>query len=94
LPASDGLPRETSDHAAAGKIEIFKGHYMKESSNTDSKKPDSDRREFLRKSIYAAYATPIITALLVEEASAANSINGACSRRWCENKGLSYPCCP
>ena len=26
---------------------------------------DQDRREFLRKSVYAAYATPLITTLLV-----------------------------
>lgn len=34
---------------------------------------DDTRREFLRKSVYAAYATPIITALLVSNASAAAS---------------------
>ena len=32
-----------------------------------------NRREFLRKSVYAAYATPLITALLVEQASAFQS---------------------
>ncbi len=31
---------------------------------------DRDRRDFLRTSVYAAYATPLITALLVEKASA------------------------
>jgi hypothetical protein len=31
------------------------------------------RREFLRKSVYAAYATPVITVLLVEQANAAAS---------------------
>ena len=31
---------------------------------------DEERRSFLRKSAYAAYATPLITALLVEEAAA------------------------
>ena len=31
------------------------------------------RRAFLRKSIYAAYATPVIMALLVDKASAAKS---------------------
>ena len=30
------------------------------------KELDTDRREFLRKSIYAAYATPLITILLVD----------------------------
>jgi hypothetical protein len=32
-----------------------------------------ERRDFLRKSAYAAYATPVITALLVDKASAAAS---------------------
>ena len=31
---------------------------------------DEERRSFLRKSVYAAYATPLITALLVEDAEA------------------------
>lgn len=31
---------------------------------------DPERRDFLRNSVYAAYATPLITALLVEKASA------------------------
>jgi len=46
-------------------------------SNT---KPDDGaaRREFLRNSIYAAYVTPSITALPVEQASADKSI--ACDR--------------
>jgi hypothetical protein len=46
----------------------------------DANLPDRDldnvnnsRREFLRNSVYAAYATPLIAALLVEEASAASS---------------------
>ena len=34
---------------------------------------DTERRDFLRNSVYAAYATPLITALLVEKASAATS---------------------
>ena len=44
---------------------------------------DEKRREFLRKSVYAAYATPVITALLVSEASALQSTNanpGACQK--------------
>jgi len=36
---------------------------------------DEGRREFLRKSAYAAYATPVITSMLVEKASAAKSWN-------------------
>jgi hypothetical protein len=42
---------------------------------------DEARRDFLRKSVYAAYATPVITLLLVSEASALKSPNsspGAC----------------
>jgi len=55
-------------------------------SNDNEKNHDADRREFLRKSVYAAYATPLITALLVEEASAKNSNNnGKCSKNWCQN---------
>lgn len=34
-----------------------------------------DRRDFLRKSAYAAYATPIVLSMLVEKASAAKSWN-------------------
>ena len=41
----------------------------------DSDHVNNSRREFLRKSVFAAYATPLITALLVEEASAKNSGN-------------------
>ena len=40
---------------------------------TGQDKIDSDRRDFLRKSVYAAYATPLITTLLVTENAAANS---------------------
>ena len=34
-----------------------------------------DRRDFLRNSAYAAYATPIVLSILVEKASAAKSWN-------------------
>ena len=50
-------------------------------NNSDRKNPselsasDERRREFLRKSAYAAYAAPVIMALLVEKASAAQSWN-------------------
>jgi hypothetical protein len=65
---------------------------MASNSNDDEKNHDADRREFLRKSIYAAYATPLITALLVEEASAKNSNNnGRCSPKWCSKHWA--PCC-
>jgi hypothetical protein len=40
---------------------------------TGQDKIDSDRRDFLRQSVYAAYATPLITTLLVTEKAAANS---------------------
>jgi len=50
---------------------------------------DEERRNFLRKSVYAAYATPLITTLLVTEKAAAQSI-GDCDRPWlwdlCEGK--------
>lgn len=54
---------------------------------TNAKKYSSDpiednvnaRREFLRKSIYAAYATPVILSLLVENASAGGSHRGITS---------------
>ena len=39
----------------------------------DSDKVNNSRREFLRNSVYAAYATPLITALLVDAKSAAAS---------------------
>ncbi|MGD9332212.1 MAG: hypothetical protein PVJ53_12930 [Desulfobacterales bacterium] len=44
---------------------------------------DEERRSFLRKSMYAAYATPLITALLVEEANAAPSCTGGI-KRFCD----------
>ena len=39
------------------------------------------RRDFLRKSVYAACATPVIMALLVEKADAAQSWNPGFGRR-------------
>jgi hypothetical protein len=51
---------------------------------------DQDRREFLRKSVYAAYATPLITTLLVAEESAAAS---KCSFEWCADRGFHPRCC-
>jgi len=39
----------------------------------DAKKTDQSRREFLKKSKYAAYATPLITGLIIEKAAAAGS---------------------
>lgn len=41
---------------------------------------DESRREFLRTSVYAAYATPLITTLLVAEKAAAQS-TGNCNEQ-------------
>ena len=47
--------------------------YEANAPEKDSDNVIKSRREFLRKSVFAAYATPLIMALLVEEASAASS---------------------
>ena len=55
---------------------------------------DTSRREFLRKSAYAAYATPVIMSLLVEKASAAQSWNkgkGNQDHPGTGNGGINYP---
>ena len=39
---------------------------MDSNSNDSDKDINSNRRDLLRKSVYAAYATPLITALLME----------------------------
>jgi len=56
----------------------------KNQNNQDSRSEcDQSRRDFLRKSVYAAYATPVITALLVEQASAkasADDNKGQCKK--------------
>lgn len=41
----------------------------------EERRIDEGRRDFLRKSAYAAYATPVIMAMLVDKASAAKSWN-------------------
>ena len=46
---------------------------MEEPKTTGLK--DEGRRDFLRTSMYAAYATPVIMAMLVNKASAAKSWN-------------------
>ena len=51
---------------------------------TGQDKIDSDRRDFLRKSVYAAYATPLITTLLVTEKAAADSFTD-CIKNCVEN---------
>jgi hypothetical protein len=48
-------------------MEIKKGQEMSDA--------DKARRDFLRKSVYAACATPVIMSLLVEKADAAQSWN-------------------
>jgi hypothetical protein len=54
---------------------------------------DDERRAFLRRSVYAAYATPLITALLVEEAGAARSgNNGAGSDKFCKKHPWHQSC--
>lgn len=54
----------------------------KKSENAEKVKgvADERRREFLRKSVYAAYATPVIMAILVEKASAKTSPQVYCPR--------------
>lgn len=54
---------------------------------------DEHRREFLRTSIYAAYATPLITSLLVAEKSVAQSVT--CPprlQRFCD-RHPNFPIC-
>jgi hypothetical protein len=46
---------------------------MKKPANTEKENVDRDRRDFLKNSVYAAYATPLITILLVDAQSAAAS---------------------
>lgn len=43
--------------------------------NEKEKDNSMDRRDFLRTSVYAAYATPIVLTMLVDKASAAKSWN-------------------
>ncbi|MDG5466849.1 hypothetical protein P9J64_00780 [Deltaproteobacteria bacterium IMCC39524] len=49
---------------------------QKNTDSEDNQLVDASRRDFLRKSVYAAYATPLITTLLVQKASAAASSAG------------------
>ena len=51
-----------------------------------------NRREFLRKSVYAAYATPLITALLVEQASAYQSGVGGGYETFCNRHPWHEKC--
>jgi hypothetical protein len=54
---------------------------------------DEERRSFLRTSIYAAYATPLITVLLVEEASAGWSGCPPAKRAKCDAGQLPPAAC-
>ena len=63
---------------------------MKEDARPEQNEVDNERRAFLRNSVYAAYATPLITALLVAEESAAAS---RCSLEWCARRGFHPRCC-
>ena len=51
--------------------EIMKDHNSDIEQTTDAR--STERREFLRKSVYAAYATPFIMSMLVEKANAGQS---------------------
>jgi hypothetical protein len=53
--------------------------YAKKYSSDPIEDNVNERREFLRKSIYVAYTTPVILSLLVENASAARSHRGITS---------------
>ena len=46
---------------------------MEEKRTPSQETVDGSRRKFLRNSVYAAYATPLITTLLVEDAAAGQS---------------------
>jgi hypothetical protein len=48
---------------------------MDEQNRTEMSEAAEARRDFLRKSVYAACATPVIMSLLVERADAAQSWN-------------------
>ena len=65
---------------------------MKKDAGPEHGEVDNERRAFLRNSVYAAYATPLITALLVAEESAAAS---NCTPEWCDSLPPSAkpPCC-
>jgi hypothetical protein len=65
----------------------------KKNRSTPAPDVDAARRAFLKKSVYAAYATPLITALLVAEDSAAKSKPEKCGTQWCERRGNRPKCC-
>jgi hypothetical protein len=65
---------------------------MGKDDKSEQETVDNDRRDFLRNSVYAAYATPIITALLVEEA-AANQSCTAQMKADCEASNYQWGWC-
>jgi hypothetical protein len=62
-------------------------------NNEVDKLADTRRRDFLRKSVYAVYATPLITALLVEEANAAPSCTGGIKKMCSKPKNFCKKRC-
>jgi hypothetical protein len=62
-------------------------------ARSNARTVDGARRAFLRQSIYAAYATPLITALLVEEAGAASSNCPPGVKEKCATGQISGPVC-
>jgi len=74
-----------------GQFTRYRETPMKEKPSAEPESVDENRRDFLRNSVYAAYATPLITALLVESASAAQS----CTAEFCAKlpPEAKPPCC-
>ncbi|HFQ79976.1 MAG TPA: hypothetical protein ENK33_01215 [Desulfobacterales bacterium] len=63
-------------------IDHNKKNIVKENNQAqENDQKHEERREFLRKSLYAAYATPVIISLLVNKANAAESWNPGCGKR-------------
>ncbi len=58
----------------------------------EHKVQDKERRQFLKKSIYAAYTTPVIMSLLVEKANAGGSSGGGGSNDCTYPDGTIGPC--
>jgi hypothetical protein len=59
-------------------ISFFAGKYIMDEEKKSKGVCDEQRREFLKTSMYAAYATPVIMSLLVEKANAGTSSNPHC----------------
>ena len=77
-----------------GRFARYRETPMKEKPSAEPESVDENRRDFLRNSVYAAYATPLITMLLVDAKSAAAS--QGCPdviREKCESGELHGPPC-